>query len=382
MCSCVTFAMQHAAQQDCAAAAQGFLAYPAPAYRAALLIRARILSLLALGGAVGGALPSMALRAFEVAHLVRQGGLWPDPLLRSGMSAALGLAAIAGRIATAAMGVLSPELTFHLLKLHKVVLFLGLLQGAQLLSRADAPWVGSGILSGQRRRWNMAWAVTRTAAQAATRVYMALRTAGPGGLLHAPLNPTGTPATEVPFYPNLFHEALPGWLHREVQVLFQQGMYTKDELEDTSTAWAPVLNRAIVRTALSLFKLVGVNVCLAGTGQPILPLLELSTSADLAACPSYQLDPSVSLLAIWQLANSAQADPNLWEVLGADADKFHVEGRPSPTLAALFRLVVAFRVAIVEKDFAAMSGRYCGAFVVDEPSPVQLLTPPVAPGLD
>lgn len=165
-CTNRTFGLQNFAQWWCGAAWRNLLPRPAPGRLAMCLIWARIKSAVAFGVAVVGVVPDMGSRVFEVAHVVRRGGLWPESLLRAGLSVALGVAATAGRVGTAAMGVLSPEITYNLLKLHRVALFLDLLQRTEMLSPEEAACPTRGIVSGQRWRLKTAWTTTYAVSQA------------------------------------------------------------------------------------------------------------------------------------------------------------------------------------------------------------------------
>lgn len=233
------------------------------------LVLARLCSFAACAKAIADTLFLSAKRVFKIVAIPLSDFFSLNSLVRTVIAAALAVALTALRILLSCVGTISPELTYGLLRLHRFLLFAGLIYRSQFPVVGELPppldQLGSRI---NDQRWR--WAVVINALQRVNNVE-----AEHGDVLSqrfnediwAPaaretlaeelatlLNDFGAPAV-VP-HPVLeeFQTTFAERVHGEALSLCREGLYTKDEVEDSYTAFLPVMYRTTYKAIVDGFR--------------------------------------------------------------------------------------------------------------------------------
>lgn len=239
------------------------------------LVMARCLSLLANIKAITDLVPSLFSHTLKIIHIPIAGGCSFDTIVRVAISIILVASLAMLRIAISIGGILTPELTFGVLKLHKVLLYWGLFCRAQYFEIATVPnqwrgfinpqlWVaiisqygdqrfrsdivrnaGESIYDQELNRSSFVRENFRQTIwnQAITDALLARLGIFLGDFLHT---------VRVP-HPILeeFQKSFLDNLHGEALSLLQKKLYAADEIEDQITAWNAVINCAVYKAIIS-----------------------------------------------------------------------------------------------------------------------------------
>ncbi len=120
--------------------------------------------LASLGATVKGAMDVVARswkRAGKIAIVLMHGRWSAEAVARTGVAAVLAVSLLALRVLCSLQGVITPELTFGLLRVHRLLLFLGLIYKVQIDSSAVPTGNGRprtwfhAISADQTHRWNI-----------------------------------------------------------------------------------------------------------------------------------------------------------------------------------------------------------------------------------
>ncbi len=194
-----------------------------------------------------------------------------NSVVRSVIATVLGVTLTGLRIVSSLAGVISPELTYGVLRLHRFLLRLG------LIYRSQFSYVGTlppplnqleGRINDQRWRWGIVTNALERIDDVEVH-HRLLPREGFGIDVWSPaerhalaeeltfiVEEFGRPV-QVP-HPILeeFQKSLPANFHSAALELCRQGMYTKDEVEDMGTAFLAVMYRATYKSIVASFRLI------------------------------------------------------------------------------------------------------------------------------
>jgi len=263
------------------------------------LVLARLASLCAAARAVTESLSRFILRFCKAGIVPLVYDFSARGFFRAVVGVALSATLIALRILSSVAGVVCPELVFGVLRLHRSLLWWGLfnraqqlnlnlplrpeLQGALDTERVRQQTVqytinrideregrGAEVSHDIFRRaiWNPA--LTQALREESDRVLGLGGGAPHGGAAGAAVPPLGGGAAPLGgafwdavhvAHPVLeaFQRDLLGAIHEEALAVRQEGLYTKDEVEDMVTAYQAIMNRAVLKSIERGFQVVEIG---------------------------------------------------------------------------------------------------------------------------
>jgi hypothetical protein len=235
------------------------------------LALARLFSLAACAKSVSDTVLMFWRRVVKIVAIPFFSNFSFDSFARMAISTALAVTLTALRILSSFGGIISPELTFGVLKLHRFLLYLG------CVYRSQFSYIGSAFppplnliqnrINDQRWRCGIVTYVMRHVNEVESRHEILSRIRFQNDVWE----PAERQALEdevtrlledfrrpvLVSHPVLetFQEQFSKALHREALTLCQQNLYTKDEVEDLVTAFLPVMHRATYKAIVETFRL-------------------------------------------------------------------------------------------------------------------------------
>ncbi len=266
------YEMQAVSMQMCTEAKEAITAPRVPPKLEAIacLVGARLCSLAACAKATADVFLLSLKRVIKIIVIPFAERLSCNSFVRMAIATALCVAVMALRFFSSLAGVVSPELTYGVLRVHRFLLFLG------LLYRAQFPIIGilpppldmlTSRINELRWRTNIVDRVLRRIDSVEARhgtistltFYNDIWAPEEGQALADELAlvvEEFNRAVQVP-HPILevFQAKLTSNIHREALAVCHAGLYTQDEVEDMTTAFLAVLYRATYRTVCETFQL-------------------------------------------------------------------------------------------------------------------------------
>ena len=160
-------------------------------------------------------------------------------------------------------------------------------------------------------------------------------------------------------------------LHSEASALYQQNLYTREEIEDMVTAFPAVMHRATYKAIVESFRLCGAAYDeKAHLGEVLLADGTELAGADAGGLEEWNAKLKEILLLINEMPDAACE--NLLYYLCADEEAIH-RVRPdlpprasNPTLDRCFRLIIEFYTTFIAHHMPADSSALQQAFSLDE----------------
>ena len=296
-------------------------------------------------------------------------GTWREAIQRVAFSISLLAMITIHRIGYSIVGIISPELANKFFEIHKICLGLGLLLKAQYISFPSELRDAVSLAGDQTIRFSIASrALARCLHQTSSQdpyledFRLGIWRSAIADVFMDQTNRTFcTENTSSPMFSLSFNNQIVEFVHTAAMWLFEQRLYTQDEIEDMVTALAPVFN-------IALMEMVEHCLTIEGEGSSILcngRRLNASFGNEVSFHPRALLP----LIERYQDLTPAEREEMRWH-LCADEERVRAQrpefGEMSQAMKNFFLEVVRFRVQILERHMGESPQRLMLAFQVQD----------------